>query len=368
MKVLVPNLGSTSLKYQLLEMDDEQALARGRIERIGSQEARFEHRHARRDALEQTLPIPDHRAAIQLLVDNVFESGVSSEGRPDAVAFKTVHAGPKFCGTFVIAPEVLQAMERYVSAAPLHNPIYIEAIRLFQELLPDVPLIASFETGFHQTIPEDAHLYGVPYSWVVEHGIRKYGFHGASHRFIASRVPELLGGTDKSRRVISCHLGGSSSVCALRDGKSVDTTMGFSPQSGIENATRCGDLDAFVFVHLTQHTDATLSQLQEEVFRGGGLLGISGLSGDVRDLETAAREGHAGAKRALGVFIYEVKKAVGAYAVALGGVDALVFTGGIGENSGAHSGAGMPGPGVPWPCAGQRKEQTCRGPGQHNLN
>ncbi len=333
MKILVPNLGSTSLKYQLLDMRDEQVLARGKIERIGSQEAHFQHQHAGLDRLERTLHIPNHRAAIQLLVENLFQTEAAREERPDIVAFKAVHAGPEFCGTFVITREVLQAMERFVPAAPLHNPIYIEAIRLFQELLPEVPLIASFETGFHQTMPEEAHLYGVPYRWVEEHGIRKYGFHGASHRYVANRVPELLEGEGKSQRVISCHLGGSSSICALRDGKSVDTTMGFSPQSGIENATRCGDLDVFVFVHLAQHMDTTLSRLQEEVVRDGGLLGISGLSGDVRDLETAARQGHSGAQRALGVFVYEVKKAVGAYAAALGGVDVLAFTGGIGENS-----------------------------------
>ena len=333
MIVLVPNLGSTSLKYQLLDMSDEQVLARGKIERIGSQEARLQHRHAGGDRREQTLHIPNHRAAIQLLVEILFQTEAAPEERPDVVVFKTVHAGPEFRGTFVITKEVLQAMEWYAPAAPLHNPIYIDAIRLFQQLLPEVPLIASFETGFHQTIPEVAHLYGVPYSWVEKHGIRKYGFHGASHCYVANRVPQMLEGEGKGQRVISCHLGGSSSVCALREGKSIDITMGFSPQSGIESATRCGDLDAFIFVHLTQHLEITLTQLQDEVVRDGGLLGISGLSGDVRDLETAAQQGHSGAQRALGVFFYEVKKAVGAYAAVLGGVDALAFTGGIGENS-----------------------------------
>jgi acetate kinase len=333
MKVLVPNLGSTSLKYQLLDMRDERVLARGKIERIGSQEARLQHQPAEGVGLEKTLYVPHHRAAIQLLVGTLFQADASPEERPDLVAFKTVHAGPEFCGTFVITDQVLQAMEWYASAAPLHNAIYIDAIRVFRELLPEVPLIGSFETGFHQTMREAAYLYGVPYEWLEKYGIRKYGFHGASHRYVATSVPRLLRRDGKDLRVISCHLGGSSSICAIRAGESADTTMGFSPQSGIENATRCGDLDAFIFVFLTEHAELTLGQLRDQVIQRGGLLGISGLSGDVRDLETAAQQGHAGARRALAVFFYEVKKAIGAYAAALGGVDALAFTGGIGENS-----------------------------------
>jgi len=333
MKVLVPNLGSTSLKYQLLDMRDERVLARGKIERIGGQEARFEHRHAERSIIEKTLPVPNHRAAIQLLVETLFQADAPPGERPDLVAFKTVHAGPEFCGTFVITDQVLQAMEWYAPAAPLHNAIYIDTIHVFREFLPEVPLIGSFETGFHQTMPEAAYLYGVPYEWVEKYGIRKYGFHGASHRYVATRVPQMLGQKEKDLRVISCHLGGSSSICALRGGQSIDTTMGFSPQSGIENATRCGDLDAFIFVFLTEHAEITLGQFRDQVIQRGGLLGISGLSGDVRDLETAAQQRDAGAQRALAVFSYEVKKAIGAYAAALGGVDALAFTGGIGENS-----------------------------------
>lgn len=333
MKVLVPNLGSTSLKYQLLDMRVERVLARGKIERIGSQEACFRHRHAEHGSVEKTLPVPNHRAAIQLLVDCLFRTDAASEERPDLVAFKTVHAGPEFCGTFILTEKVLQAMDRYVPAAPLHNPIYIDAIRIFQQLLPGVPLVGSFETGFHQTMPEAAYLYGAPYEWLGKYGIRKYGFHGASHRYVATRVPQLLSLEEKGLRVISCHLGGSSSICAMRGGQSIDTTMGFSPQSGIENATRCGDLDVFVLVFLAEHGEITLGQLRDELIQRGGLLGISGLSGDVRDLETAARQGHAGAQRALNVFFYQVKKAIGAYAAALEGVDALAFTGGIGENS-----------------------------------
>lgn len=333
MKVLVPNLGSTSLKYQLIDMRDERVLIRGRIERIGSAEAQIKHEHAVRGSLEQSLPMPNHRAAIQFLVDKLFRDVREQEDRPDLVAFKVVHAGPRFCGTFELNDEVIRAMERFVAAAPLHNPIYIEAIRIFQQLLPGIPLVGSFETGFHRTMPEAAYLYGVPYEWVQKYGVRKYGFHGASHRYVAGRVPELLGTDRENLRVISCHLGGSSSVCAIQGGSSVDTTMGFSPQSGLENAARCGDFDVFAFLYLVEEGKLTPQDIRDELVRRGGLLGISELSGDVRDLETAAQQGHAGAQRALGVFIYEVKKTIGAYAAVLGGLDALAFTGGIGENS-----------------------------------
>jgi acetate kinase len=299
MNLLVPNLGSTSLKYQILEMPAEKVLAHGRCERVR-----------------------DYGAAIE----QIRIGGV----RVDAVAFKAVHAGPRYRGTFVIDDDVLLALEEFLPAAPAHNAIYLAAIRAFRESLPDVPLVAAFETEFHATIPASARLYGVPTEWRVD-GVRKYGFHGASHQYVAERCAARLG---RQTRLISCHLGGSSSICAIDRGRSIDTSMGFSPQSGLENATRHGDLDAFAVLFMMERHGWTCGQVREQLAQGGGLAGLSGIpGGDVRDLEHSAAAGDARAAEALQVFVYQVKKTIGAYAAALGGLDAVAFTGGIGENS-----------------------------------
>ena len=303
MNILVPNLGSTSLKYQLLEMPSERVLARGRLERVA-----------------------DYRAAI---------AGIKpGDAAIDAVAFKTVHAGPRYRGTFIIDEGVIAAMEEYLSVAPAHNAIYLTGIRAFREALPGVPLVAAFEPEFHATMPEYAAFYGVPVEWRENYGIRRYGFHGASHEYIAGRVPELLGRPAEALRLVSCHLGGSSSICAIRGGRSIDTTMGFSPQSGLENATRHGELDVFAVLYMMERCGWGLEEVRRQLTRTGGLAGLSGVAGgDVRDLERAAAEGSADAALALDVFAYQVRKTIGAYAAALGGLDAVAFTGGIGENS-----------------------------------
>jgi len=252
----------------------------------------------------------------------------------DAVAFKAVHAGPMYRGTFPIDDAAVAALEAYQAAAPAHNAIYLAAIRAFREALPGVPLVAAFETEFHATMPEFAARYGVPREWLAEHGVRRYGFHGASHQFVAERVPEILGRPAASLRIVSCHLGGSSSICAIDRGRSVDTTMGFSPQSGLENATRHGDLDAFAVLFVMERCGWSVAEVRERLARTGGLAGISGIpGGDVRDLEKAARSGNADAALALAVLAYQVKKTIGAYAAAMGGLEAVAFTGGIGENS-----------------------------------
>ena len=303
MNILVPNLGSTSLKYQVLEMPAERVLQRSRVERVTDYDA----------------------AVLQIHRET---AGV------DAVAFKAVHAGPRFRGTFVIDDEVIAAMERFLDAAPLHNAVYLAAIRAFQKEWPEVPLVAAFETEFHRTMPEHARLYGVPRAWRVEEGIVRYGFHGASHEFIAGRAPEFLGRAKEGLRLISCHLGGSSSICAIRDGASVDTTMGFSAQSGLENATRNGDLDVFAVLAMIDRHGWSTAEVRRQLAREGGLAGISGVpGGDVRDIEAAEAAGSVDARLALEVFAYEVRKTIGAYAAAMRGLDAIVFTGGIGENS-----------------------------------
>lgn len=302
MNILIPNLGSTSLKYQILEMPAETVLARGRFERV-----------------------TDYRPAIAEIR--------AGETRIDAVAFKAVLAGPHYRGTFVIDSGVTAALEQFLPAAPVHNRIYLDAIAAFRETMPDVPLVAAFETEFHATMPEYARVYGVPADWRARGGVERFGFHGASHEFISWRAPEFLGVARESLRLISCHLGGSSSICAILNGKSVDTTMGFSPQSGLENATRHGELDVFAVLYMMDRHGWSTDDARRELSRLSGLAGLSGVAGgDVRDIAAA---GTPQAELALEVLAYQVRKAIGAYAAAMGGLDAVVFTGGIGENSAA---------------------------------
>ncbi len=300
MNILVPNLGSTSLKYQIIDMPSERTLARGRMERVS-----------------------DYRDAIAQIR--------TGDTAVDAVAFKAVHAGRRYRGTYVIDDEVIAAMQQFLPAAPAHNAIYLSAVQAFTESMPDVPLVAAFETEFHATMPEYAARYGVPADWRERHEVRRYGFHGASHEYVGGRVAEMLGRPAESLRTVSCHLGGSSSMCAIQGGRSIDTTMGFSPQSGLENATRHGDLDVFAVLYMMERCCWSVDDVRRELTRTGGLAGLSGVAGgDVRDLEKTPT---ADACLALDVFTYEVRKTIGAYAAAMGGIDAVAFTGGIGENS-----------------------------------
>ncbi|MBM3813634.1 MAG: hypothetical protein FJW20_18575 [Acidimicrobiia bacterium] len=300
MNILVPNLGSTSLKYQILDMPSESVLARGKLERVS-----------------------DYREAIRQIP--------SAEHPVHAVAFKAVHAGPHYRGTFRIDDGVIAALEQFLPAAPAHNAIYLAGIRAFRESMPGVPLIAAFETEFHATMPDYATRYGVPADW-LESGIHRYGFHGASHQYVSRRVPAMLG--EPVPRLVSCHLGGSSSICAILDGKSVDTTMGFSPQSGLENSTRHGDLDVWAVLYMMQRNGWSLEETGKQLTRTGGLAGLSGVpGGDLRDLEAAAAAGNSEAVNALEVFAYQVRKTIGAYAAAMEGLNCIAFTGGIGENS-----------------------------------
>jgi acetate kinase len=299
MNLLIPNLGSTSLKYQILEMPSEKVLAKGKLERVS-----------------------DYRAAI---------AQISTAGTPvDAVALKAVHAGPCYRGTFVVDDDVVAALRQFLPAAPAHNAIYLTAIEAFSEAMPGVPIVAAFEPEFHATMPESARLYGVPGAWFQE-GVAKYGFHGASHQYIAERVAAVLG---RKPKLVSCHLGGSSSMCAVDNGRSLDTTMGFSPQSGLENATRHGDLDVFAVLYMMERHGWDCAEVRRQLATGGGLAGLSGVAGgDLRDIESAAGRGSRNAQLALEVFSYQVKKTIGAYAAAMGGLEAIAFTGGIGENS-----------------------------------
>ncbi|HWC89073.1 MAG TPA: acetate/propionate family kinase [Pirellulales bacterium] len=332
MKILVANLGSTSFKYRLFDMRDERQLARGGTERIGSAESRsfIEIGDRRREFVS---PVPDHAVAVRQCLEHLAdpqEGCLQSASEVAAIGFKAVHGG-RYSDVQRVTPDVLTAMEAMHEVAPAHNPPYVTAMRLLSEKLPEIPLVAAFETGFHQTIPDRQKHYAIPWQWTDEHLVRRWGFHGASHRYIAGRTAELLGRQDL--RIISCHLGGSNSLCAIRNGQSVATSLGMSPQSGLPHNNRVGDFDVFALPVLIERTGKTLNQLLEEMANQGGLLGISGTSGDIRDLEAAAASGHARSELALALFATSIRNYLGASLVELGGADALVFTGGIGENS-----------------------------------
>jgi len=331
MYVLVANLGSTSFKYRLFDMRDERQLARGGVERIGAPESRsfVEIGGARR---EETLHVADHAVAVRQCLAQLTDPAQGCLARAEdvaAIGFKAVHGG-EISGVQLVDDRILAALDGMAKVAPAHNPPYAAAMRILRERLPEIPLVAAFETGFHQTMPERNSYYAVPYEWATKYQVRRWGFHGASHRFIATRTAELLGRDDL--RIISCHLGGSSSLCAIRAGKSVATSMGMSPQSGLPQNNRVGDLDVFAIPVLLERTGKSLEELLDELAERSGLLGLSGTSGDVRDLEAAADQGNQQAQLALDVYIGAVRRELGASLVELGGADAIIFTGGIGEN------------------------------------
>jgi acetate kinase len=331
MKILVANLGSTSFKYRLFDMAGNCQLARGGIERIGSPESRCTVEIGRHRQ-EKMLCVPDHAEAVrQCLTQLTDRDGgcLKDAAEVSAIAFKAVHGG-RVSGVQRVTPEVLAAMQEMVAVAPAHNPPYIAAMRLLGEQLPEIPLVAAFETDFHRTIPAHNRYFAVPYEWAEEGLVRRFGFHGASHRYIATRTAELLGRSNL--RIISCHLGGSSSLCAIRNGQSVATSMGFSAQSGLPQNNRVGDFDPFALPWLMQQTGKSLAEVLGTLASGSGLLGLSGVSGDLRDIAEAAAAGNARAQLTIDVFAANTRHYLGAYLVELGGADVIVFTGGIGEN------------------------------------
>ncbi len=310
MLVLVANLGSTSFKFKLLDMErNGEEVARGGYERIGQPDS----------------PYANHGAVIDVILKQI-------ERKPDAIGFKAVHGGP-ISGAVRVSGEVIATMEQFADVAPAHNPPYIAAMRAFAEKLPGTPQVAAFETAFHQTIPLSRQAYAVPHEWITKHGVRRYGFHGASHRYIATRVTELVG-REKARRMISLHLGGSSSVTAIENGKSIATSMGLTPQTGLPQNNRVGDFDTFALLKLLK-LGLSVEDVLKMLGKESGLLGLSGVSNDMRDIEKASAEGNAQAKLAIETYVESARSYVGQYLVALGGVDVLAFTGGIGENGAA---------------------------------
>jgi acetate kinase len=332
MKILVANLGSTSFKYRLFDMTEERVLARGGIERIGSpQSPCFVESGGQRE--ETTVEARDHAAAVRLCLQQLSDPKRRCLQDPSelaAIGFKAVHA-QGVSGVQRVDERVLAAMEAYTDVAPAHNPPYVRAMRLLAKELPQIPLVAAFETGFHQTIPPAERYYAVPREWADKHGILKHGFHGASHRYIAGRMAQLLNKPDA--KIISCHLGGSSSLCAIEDGKSQGCSLGMSPQSGLPHNNRVGEFDLFALPALLRATGKTVEQLLEDLANRSGLLGLSGGRNDLRDIEAAAESGDADARLAIDVFVASVRHYLGAYLLLLNGADAIVFTGGIGENS-----------------------------------
>lgn len=331
MKVLVSNLGSTSFKYRLFDMSDERQLARGGVERIGAPESRcFVEIGSHR--AEMVRSVPNHGVAVEACISQLTDAEhgcLRDASEISAIGFKAVHGG-RLSGVYRIDQTVLDAMDEMNSVAPAHNPPYMAAMKQLASMTR-IPLVAAFETDFHQTIPEPWKHYAIPASIAAALPIRRWGFHGASHRFIGGRTAQLLGRNDA--RVISCHLGGSSSLCAIHHGKSVATTMGMSPQSGLPQNNRVGDLDPFTLPLMMQHTGLELEKLLHLLATQAGLLGLSnGLSGDVRDLEQAADTGNTQAALALDVYVADIRRQMGGMMMAMGGVDAIVFTGGIGEN------------------------------------
>ena len=334
MKILVANLGSTSFKYRLFDLSDETELARGGIDRIGDPNGESncfveigDHR------AEGKQNIPDHAAAVGICLQQLTDSDhgcLTSVDEVAGIGFKAVFAG-SLSGVRIVNEELLEKMEALSDIAPAHNPPYVRAMRQLQAAYPNIPLVAALETGFHETIPFEHRAYAVPYEWYTDHEIRRWGFHGASHRFIAGRTAEILGRSDL--KIVSCHLGGSASICAIRNGESHAASMGMSPQGGLPNNNRVGDFDAYAIPVVMKATGLTFEQVLAEMSSKGGLLGISGLSGDCRDLEDAAADGHDRAEKALQLFEASIRSYVGSYAALLGGLDVLVFTGGIGENS-----------------------------------
>ncbi|GAV23698.1 acetate/propionate family kinase [Carboxydothermus pertinax] len=335
MKVLVLNCGSSSLKYQLLDMTTETVLAKGLVERIGLEGSRIIIDLPGREKIKKEQPFANHEEAINAVLAelNREEYGIlNSLEEITAIGHRIVHGGERFSGSVVINEEVLKAVEECVELAPLHNPPNILGIRACQKLLPNTPQVGVFDTAFHQTMPKHAYIYGVPYAWYENYGIRRYGFHGTSHKYVSRRTAEILGQPLADLKIITCHLGNGSSVTAVKNGVSVDTSMGFTPLEGLMMGTRAGSIDPTIVTFIQEKEGLTAAQVNELLNKKSGVLGISGYS-DFRDIEDRAKAGDEKAKLALDMFCYQVAKYVGAYAAAMNGVDAIAFTAGVGENS-----------------------------------
>ncbi len=332
MNVIVCNIGSTSFKFQLVDMTDESVMARVHIDRVGSENAlsRF-YRGMDELVTESEAPVMNQREAVKHGLDFLKAEIVDDLSVVDAVGFKAVQAGEKSF-TVIIDDSVVTAMEEYNDLAPAHNPAYIAAMRMFGELMPDKTLVGVFEPGFHVDKPDYAQVYGAPYEWYEKYGVRRYGYHGASLRFVTGETVKRLGLDSANHKVIACHLGGSSSVCAYKNGKSIDTSMGFTPQTGLIQSARTGDIDIFVLPYIMRKSGKTIEEVCKELGSNGGLKGLSGVSGDMRDIIEAIDNGNDRARLARDKFIYDIKSYIGAFIMQMEGLDAICFTGGTGQH------------------------------------
>ena len=337
MKILVINAGSSSLKYQLIDMETEKLMAKGLCERIGI-DGHLKHSPlvGGKSVFDEDVAMPTHSEAIAAVIEKLTSAQygvVSSMKEIDAVGHRVVHGGEKFAASVLIDGEVMKALEDCVPFAPLHNPANITGINACKAVMGDVPMVAVFDTAFHQTMPGKAFTYAVPYEYYKNDGIRRYGFHGTSHRYVSARCAELMGRPVEELKIISCHMGNGSSICAIDGGKSVDTSMGFTPLVGLPMGTRCGDLDAGVIQFVMNKYGYSIDEMLNILNKKSGVLGVSGVSSDFRDLDKAASEGNERAALALDMFHYWVAKVTGSYVAAMNGVDAIIFTAGVGENS-----------------------------------
>lgn len=336
MNVLVLNCGSSSIKYQLLNMDAQPVLmAKGIVEKIGLACGSFTYKPEGKDKMVTEQPIADHSVGMDLILKALVEpkTGVlKSLNEINAVGHRVAHGGEFFSESVKVNEEVKAKIKALGEIAPLHNPANLKGIETMEKLLPSVPQVAVFDTSFHQTLPKKAYLYGIPYEYYEKYAVRRYGFHGTSHKFVAEKACKLLGWNIKEKKIITCHLGNGASITAIENGKSVDTSMGFTPVAGLVMGTRAGDLDLGALLYIAEKENLSIEQTNTLINKKSGVQGISGVSSDFRELAAAMESGNERAKLALEVFVHNVKKYIGAYAAVLNGVDLVIFTGGIGEN------------------------------------
>ena len=336
MNVLIINCGSSSLKYQLIDSESENVLAKGLCERIGIPGSAIIHQPGGGDKITTEVDMPDHTTAVRLGIEKLTDAQVGVIGSLDeigAVGHRIVHGGEKFAGSVVITDEVIGEIEKCSDLAPLHNPANLIGIRSCLEIMPTVPMVGVFDTAFHQTMPPKAYLYGLPYEYYENYQVRRYGFHGTSHDFVSARAAQILGKKREDLKIIVCHLGNGASVSAVDHGRSVDTSMGLTPLEGLIMGTRCGDLDAAIIPFLAGRLGVSAQEVVDICNKKSGVLGLSGLSSDFRDLAEAAAQGNEKAETALETYAYRVGKYIGAYTAAMNGVDVIVFTAGAGENN-----------------------------------
>lgn len=335
MKILVLNCGSSSLKYQLIDMETENVLAKGLCERIGIEGSRLKHQPAGKEAVIFDDYQENHSVSVKMVLDaltNPEYGVVKSMKEINAVGHRVVHGGEYFANSVIITPEVIEAIEKCCDLAPLHNPANLIGIHACEEIMPGVPQVAVFDTAFHQTMPERAYMYALPYEYYEKYKVRRYGFHGTSHRFVSEEAAKMMDRPYDQTKTITCHLGNGGSVCAVRNGKSIDTTMGFTPLEGLVMGTRAGDIDVAAVTYIMKKENLTVDEMDNILNKKSGVLGISGVSSDFRDLDAAVADGNARAALAKDMFNLSVKKIIGSYVAEMGGVDAIIFTAGVGEN------------------------------------